>query len=105
MELMRYFWDAAVVLDPAALESDEGRRFPICQPSPLVELLKMLVYRKSKCGRSTSLLAFAISTIIGRRSWAGKAPHRAMPCRWEKSVERRSGREFVRTFQLPRMDR
>jgi hypothetical protein len=29
-----------VVLDPSALEFDEGRRFPICQPSPLAELLK-----------------------------------------------------------------
>src|SRR5258708_5239893 len=35
MELIRHFWDAAVVLDPAALEFDEGRRFPICQASPL----------------------------------------------------------------------
>lgn len=32
MELMRHFWEAAVALDPAALELDEGRRFPICQP-------------------------------------------------------------------------
>src|SRR6202043_1367159 len=40
MELMRYFWDAALVLDPTALEFDEGRRFPICQPSPLAELFK-----------------------------------------------------------------
>ncbi len=40
MELMRYFWDAAVVLDPTALEFDEGRRFPICQPSHLAELFK-----------------------------------------------------------------
>jgi SAM-dependent methyltransferase len=38
MELMRYFWDAAVELDPAASELDEGRRFPICQPGPLTEL-------------------------------------------------------------------
>jgi SAM-dependent methyltransferase len=38
MELMRYFWDAAVALDPAALALDEGRRFPICQPEPLTEL-------------------------------------------------------------------
>lgn len=35
MELMRYFWDAAVALDAAAIELDEGRRFPICQPTPL----------------------------------------------------------------------
>jgi SAM-dependent methyltransferase len=39
MELMRYFWDAAVALDRDALELDEGRRFPICQPTALVALL------------------------------------------------------------------
>ena len=39
MELMRHFWDAAVALDPAAYELDEGRRFPICRPGPLTELL------------------------------------------------------------------
>ncbi len=38
MELMRYFWDAAAELDPAAAEVDEGQRFPICQPRPLTEL-------------------------------------------------------------------
>jgi SAM-dependent methyltransferase len=38
MELMRYFWDAAVALKPEARERDEGRRFPICQP----ELLRNL---------------------------------------------------------------
>lgn len=38
MELMRYFWDAAAALDPAAKELDEGRRFPLCQPKPLAEL-------------------------------------------------------------------
>jgi SAM-dependent methyltransferase len=38
MELMRHFWDAAVALDPGARELDEGRRFPICQPTPLAEL-------------------------------------------------------------------
>ncbi len=35
MAMMRYFWDAATDLDPAAGELDEGRRFPICQPEPL----------------------------------------------------------------------
>ncbi len=35
MAMMRYFWDAAVVVDPAAAEADEGRRFPLCQPVPL----------------------------------------------------------------------
>ena len=39
MQLMRYFWDAAVALDPAAEALDEGVRFPICRPGPLTELL------------------------------------------------------------------
>jgi SAM-dependent methyltransferase len=38
MELMRYFWDAAVALDTEVLE--EGKRFPLCQPEPLTELFR-----------------------------------------------------------------
>ena len=38
MELMRFFWDAAVELDPDAAKMDEGTRFPLCRPEPLVEL-------------------------------------------------------------------
>jgi SAM-dependent methyltransferase len=40
MELMRYFWDAAVALKPDDLERDEGRRFPICKPGPLKKLFE-----------------------------------------------------------------
>jgi len=39
MELIRRFWDAAVALDPAAAELDEGRRFPVTRPEPLARLL------------------------------------------------------------------
>ena len=35
MDLMRYFWDAAVALDPAAVGLDEGVRFPLCHPDRL----------------------------------------------------------------------
>jgi SAM-dependent methyltransferase len=38
MELMRFFWDSAVDLDPEAAKLDEGPRFPICHPAALVEL-------------------------------------------------------------------
>jgi SAM-dependent methyltransferase len=38
MAMMRYFWDAASALDPAAAELDEGRRFPMCRPESLSEL-------------------------------------------------------------------
>jgi len=38
MELMRYFWDAAVELDPSAAKLDEGTRFPLCRPEALENL-------------------------------------------------------------------
>jgi SAM-dependent methyltransferase len=37
MRMMRVFWDAAVELNPAAAELDEGRRFRLCEPDALVE--------------------------------------------------------------------
>jgi SAM-dependent methyltransferase len=40
MELIRTFWDAAVALDPAAVELDEARRFPLCRPEPLRALFE-----------------------------------------------------------------
>ena len=40
MQMMRRFWDAAVALDPAALDKDEGRRFPVCRPEPLAALFR-----------------------------------------------------------------
>ena len=40
MQLMRRFWDAAVALDPAAVELDEGQRFPNCSPPRLAEALR-----------------------------------------------------------------
>jgi SAM-dependent methyltransferase len=40
MELIRYLWDAAAALDPAAAELDEGRRFGLCQPEPLARLFQ-----------------------------------------------------------------
>jgi SAM-dependent methyltransferase len=38
MELMRFFWDAAVELDPDAGKLDEGIRFPQCNPAALEAL-------------------------------------------------------------------
>jgi hypothetical protein len=38
MEMLRYFWDAAVGLDAEAAALDEGGRFPICRPEALQAL-------------------------------------------------------------------
>ena len=35
MELMRYFWDAAVAIDPAAASVAESYRFALCNPAAL----------------------------------------------------------------------
>jgi SAM-dependent methyltransferase len=40
MQLMRHFWDAAVALDPAAAELDEGRRFPLAGREALADLFQ-----------------------------------------------------------------
>lgn len=40
MQLMRHFWNAAVALDPAAYELDEGRRFPMCNLPALAGLFE-----------------------------------------------------------------
>ena len=42
MQLMRYFWDAAVALDPAVADLDESPRFSICNPNALRELFQKL---------------------------------------------------------------
>lgn len=38
MEFMRFFWDAAVELDPGIAKMDEGIRFPLCRPAALNKL-------------------------------------------------------------------
>ena len=40
MQFMRHFWNAAVALDPAAADFDEGRRFPLCNPDRLASLFQ-----------------------------------------------------------------
>jgi len=40
MEMLRYFWDAAVELDSSAWEFDEGVRFPLCEQRQLESLVQ-----------------------------------------------------------------
>ena len=37
-QFTRYFWRAATALDPAAIEQDPIRQFPLCHPEPLAAL-------------------------------------------------------------------
>jgi hypothetical protein len=38
MQMLRYFWDAAVELDSTAAAQDEAHRFPLCRPDRLEDL-------------------------------------------------------------------
>ncbi len=40
MQMLRYFWDAAVELDNNAIEFDESIRFPLCQEGQLESLIQ-----------------------------------------------------------------
>ena len=40
MEMMRYFWNAAISLSADALEKDEASRFPICNANKLKQLFQ-----------------------------------------------------------------
>lgn len=46
MQMLRYFWDAVVELDPAAGDQDEGRRFPVCRPGQLEALARSAGLKK-----------------------------------------------------------
>jgi SAM-dependent methyltransferase len=40
MDLLRYFWDAAILIDPNSRELDEGARFPICNTANLKNIFQ-----------------------------------------------------------------
>jgi trans-aconitate methyltransferase len=40
MKMMRYFWDAAITLNPNDAKLDQAERFPLCQPEPLRSLFE-----------------------------------------------------------------
>jgi len=46
MQMLRYFWDAAVELDNNANEFDEGIRFPLCQEGQLESLIREVGLRQ-----------------------------------------------------------
>ena len=40
MQMMRYFWDAAIEVNPRDTQLDQAQRFPLCQPEPLRDLFQ-----------------------------------------------------------------
>jgi SAM-dependent methyltransferase len=58
MQLMRYFWNAAVDLDPEAAALDQGQRFSVCKPEPLLAIFNEAGFVRVECTR------FDIATVF-----------------------------------------
>lgn len=74
MELMRYFWDTARELDPAASELDEGGRFPLCEPEALRELWEAVGLAKVSSRAIEVVTAFSDFDDYWRPFLGGQGP-------------------------------
>ena len=74
MRMMRYFWDAAVELDPAAAELDEGIRFKICNPTALRSLFESAGLREVDVRPLDSHMKFADFDDYWNPFLGGQAP-------------------------------
>lgn len=74
MQMMRYFWDAAQDLDPAAAASDESPRFPICQPGPLGDVFRNAGLREVETTGITADTVFADFDDYWSPFLTGEAP-------------------------------
>ena len=59
MQFLRCFWDAAAAVDPGARELDEGNRFPLCRPEPLLALFRASGLVDVRCESIEVVTAFA----------------------------------------------
>ena len=99
MQLMRYFWDAAVTLNPAAKKLDEGERFPICNSGGLLQLFRDAGLRQTEARAVDAPTAFRSfddywTPFLGGQ---GPAPGYAMSLNEEQRAELR---ELIRS-RLP----
>ena len=59
MEMLRYFWDSVVALDPGARALDEGVRFPICYPDVLQQVCEQAGLRHIEVNSLEAVMTFA----------------------------------------------
>jgi len=103
MQMMRYFWDAAITLDPGAAELDEGRRCNICQPEPLGDLFRVAGFRQ------VEVIAIDVATVFADFDdyWTpflrGQAPAPAYAVSLS-AARRETLREQIRRSLPPRDD-
>ncbi len=59
MQFLRYFWDAAVEVDPEAARLDEAVRFPMCTPAALTRLFEAAGLSSVRCDPLEIVTEFA----------------------------------------------
>jgi hypothetical protein len=74
MQFLRKFFDAAVALDDAARAHDEGTRFPLCRPEPLMEAFRGAGLADVRCDPIEIPTAFASFDDFWRPFLAGTGP-------------------------------
>ena len=99
MQMLRYFWDAAIAIDPRGNEVDEGSRFPICKPEPLAELFRSTGLQAVETRAIDIPMAFTSFDDFWTPflSGQGPAPHYAMSL---SEADRAALREHLRS-KLP----
>jgi len=58
MQMMRYFWDAAIEVSPDDARLDQAERFPLCRPQPLQSLFERVGLKE------VALRAIEIPTVF-----------------------------------------
>lgn len=74
MQLIRFFWDAAVELDPGAARLDEGARFPLCRPDRLAALFAAAGFREIEVTAIDILTPFASFAAYWQPLLGGQGP-------------------------------
>ncbi len=74
MDLIRFFWDAAIELNPNAAAMDEGFRFPMCHPGPLADLFASAGLRKVEVTAIEILTPFTDFDDYWRPFLGGQGP-------------------------------
>jgi SAM-dependent methyltransferase len=74
MQYLRYFWDGAVSIEPAASRLDEGQRFPLCHPHALVDLFRVTGLSEVRCEPIEISMEFASFDDYWRPFLGGTGP-------------------------------
>lgn len=102
MQLMRYFWDAAVELKPENKHLDEGVRFPLCQPTALTELFEKSGLKDVHVSPLDVSTHFRDFDDYWTPFLGGQFPAPIMRCRSRSKTVQSSGNGFVNAYPSKR---